>query len=87
MVKNIKNKEISPIEGIRKLVKLAYFYHLEENKNCIAIRGLESETDHLPINNSNKLNKEYAEKIKKEEELYLDDIMQLCNNILLEYEK
>ena len=88
MVSYIQNNKITSIEGVRNLVDLAYEYHLEEDEVFILLRGLESETDHLPIYNHNNtlhLHKDYIEKIKNEEKLYLGDIQKLCNDILEKY--
>ena len=86
IAKDIINDKISPIEGIRDLVALAYEYNLEKEDIFMSLRGIESQTDHLIIdNNKIKLSKTYRKKIKEEEKLYLDDIYKLCSNILEKY--
>jgi hypothetical protein len=87
-VKDIQDNIISPIQGIRDLVKLSYEYHVEKEDIFMSIRAIESETDHLPIKDTKiKLNKNYINKIKEEEKLYISDIAKLCNDILEKYQK
>ncbi len=87
MVKDIKDGKISPILGIRNLVSLAYDYNLEEDDAFISLRGIESQTDHFIIDDKINLSKDYVQRMKDEEKLYLDDIYKICNEILQKYNK
>lgn len=82
----MQHDKVSPIVGIRSLISLAYEYNLEKENIFMALRGIESQTDHLLIDNKIKLSKTYMQKIKEEEKLYLDDIHKLCSDILEKYE-
>ncbi len=82
--------EMQLIEGIRKINALRFAIDDSENPIFIAIRAMESETDHFPTKETSaQYSHEYSDKICTEENEYIKDVKEevqgICRDIISRY--
>ncbi|MEW6639818.1 MAG: DUF2489 domain-containing protein [Pseudomonadota bacterium] len=88
--RSVLEGDINTIEGIRKICALRMFMDNPQDEVFLAIRAIESETDHFPIGDQ-RANRapEALKKLDQKVEEYLadarDDIYEACREIIRLY--
>lgn len=87
LARGMVSGEVHLIEGVRKLCSLRFEVEDPENKVFLAVRGIESETDHFPLGSKRSTcHAGYLEKMDTEMESYMaevkKDILQACQEII-----
>jgi hypothetical protein len=82
--------ELHLIEGIRKINALRFAIDDSENPIFIAIRAIESETDHFPtMGTPSQYSQEYSDNIHIEENEYIESVKEevqgICRDIISKY--
>lgn len=90
VAKSMLSGELHLIEGVRRLCDLRSEIDDPENHVFLAIRGIESETDHFPIGQArSNCDPNYLNKLDAEMESYLSeaqgDILHACEEIIAIY--
>ena len=83
LAENIINQKIHYIEGCRQLVWLGHDIGMQNDESFLEISGIDSQTDHIPIGKIREnCSVDFIKKIEKEEQLYKEDILKLCQEII-----
>lgn len=86
----ILSREMGIIEGCRKLVQLSWYMDERDEEPWLSIRGVESETEDVPVGEQRSLwNKDALAKLEARNDVYLkkieDGIFEDCRDLIRRY--